>query len=118
MFKTPSHSYYVVLTVRGIRNEGRAASISEACRCATTVLSQHRKVTPDILSIADRLVRDMIHMRRTNQRGALRTKIAETAASIELTMDAAPKGWALKGGPKEHTNWDSVRRNFGVARWK
>lgn len=118
MYKTPVHSYYVALTVRGIRAEARAASISEACRYALQVLLGNRKSTPDVEAAGERMVRAMIHMRRTNQRGASRTKISETAASIELTMDGPPKGWALKTGPKEHTNWDSVRANFGVQRWK
>lgn len=115
MFKTPSHSYYVALTVRGIRVEARAASISEACRYASTVLEQHRKATPEIEAIGERLVRQMVHMRRTDQRGAHRTKVSETGASIELTMDSMPKGWSLKAGPKDRTNWDAIPAG---SRWK
>lgn len=120
MFKTPSHSYYVALTVRGIRGEARAASITVACDYAVRDLLGNRKADENIAAAADRMVRQMVHLRRTTNRGALRTKITERGASIEITMDSRPKNWAEKTGPAnfERTNWDSVRANGGVVRWK
>lgn len=114
-FDTPAHTYFVALTVSGIRVEARAASISEACRYASTVLAGNRKATPAVQETADKMIRAMIYQRRSLERGALRTKISETGASIELTMDGPPKGWALKAGPRERTNFDAVPT---AQRWK
>ena len=120
MLTIPKHSYYLSLMVRGIRAEARAASITVACRYATQILLANRKASPEVAAIADHMTRSMIYLRRTTERGALRTKISERGATIEVTMDSRPANWAIKTGPAnfERTNWDSVRANGGVARWK
>lgn len=115
---TPSHTYYLTLNVRGIRSEARAASLTVAADYACMLLAQRPHATPEIVELANKLVRTMIHLRRTTSRGDSRTKISEPGQSIEVTMDHAPRSWVSKGGPKESTNWDAVRNNFGVPRWK
>ena len=116
MFKAPSHSYFVALVVGGIRAEARAASITEACRYAHKVLSENRKANATITNNGKHLVDSMVHHRRKDGRGAHRSKISEPGiGTIELTMDAPPKGWSLKDGPKTNTLWQSIPAG---RRWK
>lgn len=116
---TPIHIYNVSVQVGGIKADARAASLIEALRYAMTVHASNRKATPAHNEALRAMANKAVAICRESRDFVKRQVSNGSGGWITIGRDCiAQPNFAIKAGPRSSTNWDAVRNNFGVERWK